>query len=148
MVESSARRRDEQQFYVPGHSDIASTRKSGTLVYDEQPRFEDGVLMNSLPELIDLSYFWIGWCTEHFSANNRFERVDRLSYSYQINLPCHRRIHDVEPYPTDESPSVFVEGGTAICKSGPLNENINKSVTKRDVHYLIQWKGYGSEYDG
>jgi hypothetical protein len=91
------------------------------------------------------------------------ERVGRLAY--RLELPGHWQVHPVisiahlepsnpDPYgrPQPDHPdSVHVEGDTEEYKSFEVDRLIDKRIVtrrgKKNVEYLIRWKGYGPEYD-
>ena len=91
------------------------------------------------------------------------ERVGRLAY--RLKLPPHWEVHPVisiahlEPYyedtfqrPRPDHPStIFTEGDDDSYQSFEIERLIDKRVAirrgRKEIDYLVRWKGYGPEYD-
>ena len=99
-----------------------------------------------------------------------FRILERIGkQAYRLDIPAHWRVHPVfslaqlEPAPPGPDPfhrpmpehpdSVFVEGDTAEWKSYVVERLLNKRVRRTGrghgeiVEYLVQWRGYGPEFD-
>lgn len=51
----------------------------------------------------------------------------------------------------EEPPSVYVEGDTEDFKSYEIEKLLNKRIVRKgrgfSTEYLVEWKGYGAQFD-